>query len=298
MCDSANMMVIGVYSGGTGCRAAIGTIADGVLARTEGGRANVSTGPDLAIRNVRAAVDLAATKSGTAPEALKAARADLGLAGGMAAKERNRIALALLYCQTKVTDERPTVVTGALGDEDGYLLSVGTGTIVAANAGGICRYIGGWGFHVSDQASGAWLGRAALERILLCHDGLAKHTDLTRALFAHFGDDPNKIVSFSMSAKPGDYGALTPDIVAAGQNGDSFGRYVMTQGADYLSRSLSQLGFQTGDVLCLTGGLGPHYAQYLPRETLTRQITLRGSALDGAFELARSAATQLESNAL
>ncbi|CAN0599943.1 unnamed protein product, partial [Ectocarpus sp. 12 AP-2014] len=136
--------------------------------------------------------------------------------------------------------------------------------------------------------SGAWLGRAALEQVLLCHDGLADHGDLTRTLFAEFDNDPNAIVAFSMSAKPGDYAAFAPDVVSAADSGDASGQAFMAKGANYLIRGLNALGFQPGDTLCLSGGVGGHYARYLPASILSGNIGPRGTALDGAFHLAKS----------
>ncbi len=187
-------------------------------------------------------------------------------------------------------------LSGALGGgavPSGFLVAVGTGTIIAASHGGAFDYVGGWGFHVSDQASGGWLGRATLERVLLCHDGLADHTDLTRAIFSKFDDDPNAIVSFSISAKPVDFATLAPDIIAAGGVGDDWASEIMKDGADYIVRGLSKLGFLPGDTLCFSGGVGPYYTQYLPPGFLNGHVAPIGSALDGAFELAKLGAANI-----
>ncbi|WP_299503730.1 BadF/BadG/BcrA/BcrD ATPase family protein [uncultured Roseobacter sp.] len=296
MSDSAQMLLIGVDGGGTGCRAAIGTLSGGIAARAEGGRANAASDPDLAVENIVMTVKAAAAKANLDESALENAVAHLGLAGVMTADDSRRIATALPYKSSVVTDDRPTAVTGALGGNDGFLLSVGTGTIVAGSNGGTFGYVGGWGFHVADQGSGAWLGRAGLEQVLLCHDGLADHSDLTRALFAGFNDDPNAIVSFSMSAKPGDFGALAPAIVTAAEQGDTWAQELMARGADYLLRGLLVLGFEPGNALCLTGGVGPCYARYLPPDALSGQIKSRGTALDGAYYLAKSSLAETRSS--
>lgn len=291
MSDSSNILLIAVDGGGTGCRAAIGTCSQGMIARAEGGRANFASDPELAIRNILAVVTLAAQNAGIAeaaiPAALNGAYAHLGLAGVMTPQDSARVASALPYACAIVTDDRQTAVAGALAGEDGALLSIGTGTIVAANTAEGFRSVSGWGFHVSDQASGAWLGRAALVQVLLCHDGIEGHSPLTRALFAQFGVDPNAIVAFSMSAKAGDYATLAPEIISQAQAGDPWGRKIMAIGADYLSRALAQVGFRSGDPLCLIGGVGPYYAEFLPPDLLIGRTPSRGTALDGAFHLAK-----------
>jgi len=288
MSDSSHTLVIGVDGGGTGCRVAIGTVADGVLSRAEGGRANVASDPALAIKNVINTVEAAASNGAIAIERLKGATAHLGLAGVMTNQGAGKVASAFPYLNVTVTDDRPTALNGAFGGQDGFLLSVGTGTIAVAATDGVYRSVGGWGFHVSDHASGSWLGHKCLRHVLLCHDGIDLHSDLTRALFAKFHNDPNEIVAFSMSAKPGDYGVFAPEVVESANAGDPVGRKIVERGASHLMRCLGGLRFNSGDPLCLTGGVGPHYARYLPDKITAGLINRRGDALDGAFALARA----------
>ena len=295
MSDSDHTLLIGVDGGGTGCRVAAGTLAKGVLGRAEGGRANATSDPALAIRNVLETVHAAAQVAGFSAEALNDAVAHIGLAGVMTADDSTRIANALPFAHASVTDDRPTAIAGALGDQDGYLLAIGTGTIVASSQRGEFTYVGGWGFQISDQSSGAWLGNMALRRTILCHDGLTSHSDLTHGLLLRFNDDPNEIVRFAAGATPRDYATLAPKIVEAANAGDLWGLTIMKEGADYLVQALSTLGFLPGDALCLTGGVGPHYAPYLPAEALRGRVSSRGGSLDGAFQLAaRHAANEKE----
>lgn len=295
MLTTQQTLLIGVDGGGTGCRAAIGTAAQGILGRADGGRANATSDPALAIDNVRSTIDAAARSAGLPPSAIETAIAHVGLAGVMTPDDSARIAAALPMQRCVVTDDRPTAVTGALGSKDGFLMSVGTGTIIATRKGADFGFVSGWGFQVSDQASGAWLGRAALEQVLLCHDGIATFTPLIRAIFAKFDNDPNSIVAFCATAKPGDYATLAPDIIVAARDGEPWGQSIMAKGADYLLRGLTSLGFSAGDTLCLSGGVGPSYADFLSGDILRGRAEPRGSALDGAFLLAKAALSkQLE----
>ncbi|MDO7557318.1 MAG: hypothetical protein MUR46_05840 [Loktanella sp.] len=286
MTHSEHSILIGVDGGGTGCRVAVGTLADGVLAQAEGGPANATSDIALAIQNVASTIEVALKTAGLSASD---ATVHVGLAGVMGRNEVDKIAAAFPYKTITVTDDRPTAITGALGGKDGYLLSIGTGSIAAASKVSKFAYVGGWGFQVSDHASGAWLGRAALEQVLLCFDGLAEHTALTREIFKKYNQDPNKIVTFCQSATPRDYAALAPDIIKGAQENDPWGRAIMGKGAAFLMRNLTRLGFQNGDTLCLSGGVGPHYADYLPKGANQGLIPAQGSALDGAFQLAKQA---------
>lgn len=288
MTDSVHSFIIGVDGGGTGCRAAIGTPASGVLGRAEAGRANATSDPALAVKSILDAVIAATQQAGIPLDRLPTATAHIGIAGVLSAQDCERVTAALPYRNVTMTDDRPTVVMGALGDTTGGLLSVGTGTITALKTPNGVTYLGGWGFQVSDQASGAWLGRCALERVLLCCDGLFEHTPLTRSLLSKFDESPNAIATFAASARPGDFGAFAREIIAHARDGDPWGQCIMQSGADHLTRSLAALGFRPGQRLCLTGGVGPYYKQYLPEDYVAGHADALGTALDGAFALARA----------
>jgi len=284
-------LLIAIDGGGTGCRAAIGTQRDGILGRASGGRANIGNDPNKTLVNVRGAVEEAAASAGLPHAALEDATAFIGLAGMNIARDEARLRAALPYARIIADDDRPACVVGALGEGvAGWVLAIGTGTIVAATDGAGFRYVGSWGFHLADQGSGAWLGRGALDRALQCHDGLMPHSDLTRALMADFGNNPDAFVAFSLTAHPGDYAAFAPKVIAASEAGDRHAEALMQEGATYYVRALKALEFTPGDPLCLLGGIGPHYARFLPRDHLTGQIAARGSALDGAFQLLCKAA--------
>ncbi|MFG6566283.1 BadF/BadG/BcrA/BcrD ATPase family protein [Sulfitobacter sp. 1A13679] len=286
-------LLIAVDGGGTGCRAAIGTQRDGILGRASGGRANIGNDPDQTLINIRTTVEAAASSAGLPAEALAGATAFLGLAGMNVARDAARLRAALPYARIIAEDDRPACVVGALGEgAAGWVLAIGTGTIVAATDGTAFRYVGSWGFHLADQGSGAWLGRGALDLALQCHDGVLPQSDLTRALLADFADDPEAFVAFSLTAQPGDYAAFAPKVIAAAEAGDDHAQALMREGAAYYTRALKALDFAPGDPLCLLGGIGPHYTPYLPEDHLAGRIAARGTALDGAFHLACKAAAE------
>ncbi|MFC6589029.1 BadF/BadG/BcrA/BcrD ATPase family protein [Sulfitobacter pacificus] len=286
-------LLIGVDGGGTGCRVAIGTHVEGVLGRAEGGSANATSNFEKTIENVTSTVEKAVVAAGISLEVLSDARAHLGLAGAISDEDKLRVSRALPYAESVVTDDRATTVFGALRGDDGYVVSVGTGTIVGGSTAGAFRFVGGWGFQVSDHGSGAWLGRNILEQVLLGYDGLLESSALTETVFSQFDNDPSKIVAFCSAATPGAFATLAPAIVAGAGRGDPIGKDLMARGAGYLMQGLARLGFQAGDSLCLIGGLGPHYADYFTAGSLKGRIPAKGSALDGAFALARSGKTKL-----
>ncbi|MCB2110566.1 MAG: hypothetical protein H6895_07565 [Defluviimonas sp.] len=277
-------ILIGLDGGGTSCRVAL--LRAGERFEVTHGPANVSTDFDAAMATVTGALEAAAAAAGLTLAGLAGAPAHLGLAGVMSPAIAERVKSALPLGRATVTDDRPTTVAGALGAEDGAVAAIGTGSFVGRQAQGRLAGVGGWGFYIGDQASGAWLMRRCLEEVMLVVDGLGPASDLQRAILAEHGDDPGRIVLFSLDARPADYGRMARRIVEAAEAGDPLGSRLMDEGAGYIRAALAVLGWTRGERLCLTGGLGPAYARWMG-ETATAP---RGSALDGALLLAARAA--------
>jgi glucosamine kinase len=297
MTDSGEDLLIGVDGGGTGCRVAVGNASHGIIAESAGPRANVSSDLRGAIANICDTVLDAAQKAGWSEKDLVNATAHLGLAGVMSAQTSQAVAEELPYKNSIVTSDVPTAIMGAMGGEDGFLAAIGTGTFITRSCGGVHRSVGGWGLNVADQASGSWLGREALNRALLCHDGLLEHTDLTTDLMKHFENDPVLISAFAQNASPRDFGAFCPAVIQAADAGDEIGSALLELGTDYILQCLTALNFSANDTLYLGGGVGPQYSEYIRKRSDIRVSHPKNSGVFGAFELAKqtSQSTQMVS---
>ncbi|MFK7836709.1 MAG: BadF/BadG/BcrA/BcrD ATPase family protein [Sulfitobacter sp.] len=285
MSQSKNTVVVAADGGGTGCRAAAGTLGAGILGQAARGPGNVHSDFKGAIANLTDAIDAALVQAGHADTPLAEVTAHLGVAGAHSEVEMAAVADALPYGSVTVSGDRATSVRGALGEVDGYVVALGTGTILARQRALEMTTVSGWGFELSDQASGAWLGHQVLRAATMAEDGMTPHTDLTRRVLEVHGG-LIETIHFTSVASPGDYAPLARHVITQAKNGDPVGRDLMAQGAAFLARGLRTLGFVKGDLLVLAGGVGPHYADYLP-EDLTKKIAApKGTALDGAFAMA------------
>ncbi|MCV2869990.1 hypothetical protein OEW28_15270 [Defluviimonas sp. WL0002] len=277
-------LYIGIDGGGTSSRA---VLVDGDRRiEVRGGPANAMRF-DAAMRAVNALIADLAGRAGLDPGELVHALAHVGLAGVMTPEMSARVAAALPLRDAVVTDDQPTAIAGALGSRWGAVAAIGTGSFVGRQSGAGIRVLGGWGLPIGDQASGARLGRRLLEELMLAVDGLRPHSDLTRDLLSEHENSAANVVLFSTGASAADFATLAPRIVASALAGDTVGASLMREGADYIRACLTTLDHRHDEPLCLMGGLGPAYADWLGADLSARVKAPLGTSLDGALALAR-----------
>jgi glucosamine kinase len=279
MIESRASSLIGIDGGGSSCRFAL--LRDGARFEVTLGAANAFSDRAGTIATLRDGIARLAAQAGMSDAEVAAARLHAGLAGIMTPADAAEVAAALPVRAARVTDDRPTTLRGALGDAEGTLAAIGTGSFFGRQSGGQAAFIGGWGFRLGDEAAGAWLGRALLSATLHTVDGLRPRTDLSAAVLAGFGS-PSALVTAAQGYAPRDFGALAARVVEAAGEGDPLALDLMREGAGWVVRSATALGWTRAEPLCLTGGLGPHYARFLDADIRAP----RANALEGALALA------------
>lgn len=276
-------ILVAADGGGTACRLAL--VAGGRRVDLCTGAANIHVDPDGAAATLREGLTRLAARAGLDPGDLARAVGYFALAGANAPAAAARVARHLPLGLVRIEDDRRAALAGALEDRDGTLAGIGTGSFLARQKCCAVDLRGGWGFVLGDEASGGWLGRMALARVLHAADGLVPDSGLTRALAARLGG-PQGILDMVATARPGDVAALAPDVVAAAAARDAAGLALMRDGADYIARAACAIGWRSPEAFCLTGGLGPAYGPYLPDDLVAALRPAAGSGLDGALRLA------------
>lgn len=283
---------IGIDGGGTRCRFALAT-PEGRFEEVLGG-ANVHTDLDKSINVLRAGLAALADASGLEPDRFNEIPAYAGLAGVIDKRSACAIEEALdLTCLT-VEDDRRSTVVGALGHVDGVVAGIGTGSFVGRQAAGSTRFTGGYGADLGDEASGCWLGRKLLSALLHSRDGLLEASPLINQTWTQYDGRLDQVLAIGKNAAPFEIADFAPRIVAAAEDGDAVGAALMREGAAYIEASMAALGRRAGEPVCLTGGLGKHYAAYLCADIAACVREPEGNALHGALLLAgtRSAPKQ------
>jgi len=195
------------------------------------------------------------------------------------------------------TTDAHAACVGAHGGRDGGIIIVGTGSVGWALRGGTVYRVGGWGFPVSDEGSGAWLGCEAARRVLWAHDGRIPWTGLLQTLYERFERDPHQIVHWMGTALSRDFGGLAPLIIDYVAHDDSEARELLRSAAghiDLIAERLAALGVHR---LALAGGLAPSIESWLAPATRMLLVPAEGDALSGALSLARQELSAAEASA-
>ena len=274
-------LFLGIDGGGTGCRAALADSEGHVLGRGLGGPANINTNVDGAAASILAATAQALAGSGTDPHNLIAT---LGLAGGTITAATQRLAELLPFAKLQIVNDAITAARGALGADDGILAALGTGSVFAVQRAGKVRQVGGRGFLMGDEGSGAVMGRAVLADAMRAGDGFLPMTPLLQDLLTEYGGAEG-IISFGNRASPAQFGELAPRIV---NSGDDAANRIFTRAVEDVRHILTVL--QDGDNMpvVFVGGLGGYYAARLNGPWPVQPA--RGDGVDGALLMARQLA--------
>jgi glucosamine kinase len=281
------LLFLGVDGGGTGCRARLADWAGTVLGKGVAGPANVRVSLEESIRSVREAAGQCLAEAGAS--FADRVVACLALAG---ASEPREAAAALaasrgLFHRVVVTTDAHAACVGAHAGADGGIIIIGTGSIGWAVEGGRSFRVGGWGFPVSDEGGGAWLGAEAVRRTLWAHDGRLAWTPLLRSVSAEFDPDPHAIVRWMGSARPRDFGRLAPHVIEHATAADPVAAAIMRLAAGHIDTIAARLGDHGAARLALMGGLARAMEPWLGEGTRARLVPPAGDAVDGALRMAR-----------
>ena len=289
MTESLSSEVLAVDGGGTRCRVAL---SDGSrVVSVETGSANVSTDMAGGVQEILRGLGGLAERLGRPVETLHTLPAFVGLAGVTGDDVAERLRAALPLARVRIEDDRPAALRGALGERPGAVAHCGTGSFFASKIDGQVRLAGGWGPVLGDEASAQWLGRVALGLTLETVDGIRDPSGLSDLFLSEYGGSAG-IVRFAGRARPSDIGGLARAVTEHAGTGDALARAAMQAGADHIARALPLIGWVQGLAICLTGGLGPHFASYLPGDMQADLAEPEGVPLDGALALAREFAKE------
>ncbi|MBI1198595.1 MAG: hypothetical protein GC203_12090 [Phenylobacterium sp.] len=282
----SQLLLLGVDAGGTRCRARLADAAGRVLAEGHGGPANLLSDPTGAWSSIERAIAGALDSAGLTGASPDRIAAVMGLAGLDPARPQAPADWPLARFQAcRVETDAYVAQVGAFGGGDGAILIVGTGSVGLLVLRGQQTSVGGYGAAVSDEGSGAWIGLEAVRRALWAFDRRRPGSHMTAQVLAAVGSPPIT-QAWANAARPADFAALAPLVVAAAEAGDRQAADILEEAACHLDRILARLADAGARQVVLAGGLAEALRPRLKTEAL-EFVEPQGAALDGALRLAQ-----------
>ena len=285
---TADSLFVGVDGGGTGCRTRIEDAEGRVLGTGIAGPAALRIGVSRALAEVEKACCAALNEAGLEADALNSLHAAVGLAGVGRKGALKELALQPHHFRSVVyTDDATIACIGAHGGRDGGIVIVGTGSVGFALIGGREVRVGGYGFPISDEGSGADLGLSAIRLALRAYDERTIGTSLTRDIMMRFHNDPFETVAWMDGATATDYATFAPLVMRHADAGDQIARRIVRDAAEQIDELVRRLSECGASRVALLGGLASSMQPWLAPDVQRRLVAVEGDAVDGALRLAR-----------
>ena len=295
---------LGIDGGGTKTTCIVGD-DHAELARAEAAGSNViRVGEDSARDALYAAIRDACAKANVDPARI--ARTVAGIAGVGRPEIRQFIVEALRGAvggEVRVVSDAEIALYAAFGDNPGVIVIAGTGSIALGQDASLRKKTaraGGWGWAVSDEGSGPWIGRAAVAAILQARDRGTIAQLEQPVLLSWQIENIEQLVRHANTIPPPDFGALLRDVVATANSGDNFATAILAQ-AGYELANLAEIATNrlfppaTTIQVAMSGGVFAHAPHV--REAFTQSLQTEmpnaavqpelGDPAQGALQMAR-----------
>jgi len=235
-CDRTTLVSIflGIDGGGSQTTCVIGDEKSVLSKGTSGGSNVVRVGERRARESLGAAIQQACSAADISPAKIE--RTCVGIAGGtgpeIAAVVR-RLLSEFVSGEIEVAGDMVIAMEAAFGSGPGVIVIAGTGSIAyGRNSAGETARAGGWGFAISDEGSGHWIGRSAVAASMRACDeaGAESASVLLDGVMKSWGvSTREQLVVTANAAPPPNFAALLPAVLSAADAGDATARGVLTQ---------------------------------------------------------------------
>lgn len=281
---------LGVDGGGTNCRIRLADANLVTLAEARGGRSNLQLeAGDPAYVSIKEGTREVFAMAGLDFAETARTHACFGMAGARLSSARQAFAARdWPFAKVTVYDDIDIARAGAHEGEDGAVIIVGTGSAGMALVKGKRYQVGGWGFHIGDQMSGAILGRELVRYAVEAADGLVPASPLTDAVIETLGGSLDAVMAWSFDKRqPADYGALMPMFIEYFENNDPVAAELMEIELGYIDRYVNYFKARGAQKLAVVGGFGQRLLPLLEIRYGDYVSLPRAEPLHGALILAR-----------
>ena len=231
---------LGIDGGGTKTRCILGDETT-VLARVMTGGSNiVRLGEEQARDALLNAIRQVCGIARISPDEIRAVCIGAAGAGRPEIEAKTRRILAEVIPgsvpHVEVVGDSVIALEAAFGEGSGVIAIAGTGSIVyGRDAAARTARAGGWGFAVSDEGSGHWIGRRAVSLILNARDRDLQTTLTAMILEAWKLDSIDELVQRANSTPPPEFPRLFPIVLHAADEGDAVARNLLADAGTELA---------------------------------------------------------------
>ncbi len=233
---------LGIDGGGSKTSCLIGDDTHILGIGTAPGSNVVRVGEGNAREAFAAAIQQACAEARLAPQQIT--RTCVGVAG--AARPQiseivHRLLSELVSGEIEVLGDMSIALEAAFGPGPGVIVIAGTGSIAyGRNAAGETARAGGWGFAISDEGSGHWIGRTAISAAMRAWDGSAagQVPALAASILKSWSlETREQLVLAGNAAPPPNFASLVPAVLLAADAGDPVAWGVLAQAGGELATS-------------------------------------------------------------
>jgi glucosamine kinase len=231
---------LGIDGGGTKTRCVLGSETAVLATAVSGGSNVVRLGEALARSSLHAAVRQVCLATNISADRIDAVC--IGAAGAarpeIATQLRNIFAEIDPHFTARIEIAGDSVIAlhAAFHSGPGVVAIAGTGSIVyGRDASGNTARAGGWGFAISDEGSGHWIGRDAISALLRARDE-GRETALTAlVLDAWKLEGHEALIQRANATPPPEFPRLFPIVVQAADEGDVIARELLARAGHELA---------------------------------------------------------------
>jgi len=230
---------LGIDGGGSKTSCLLGDERSILGTGSAGGSNVVRVGEERARESFSAAIRDACRAAGVDPRQIQ--RTCVGVAG--AARPQigeivHRLLAGIVGGEIEIAGDMVIALEAAFAGEAGVVVVAGTGSIAyGVNAEKQAARAGGWGFAVSDEGSGHWIGRSSVAAALRASDEDAENRALLKKILAAWQLKTHEELVLKANGSPApDFAALFPVTLAASAEGDEVAREVLTRAGEELAR--------------------------------------------------------------
>ena len=282
--------LVGVDGGGTATRALVARRDGRVLGQGHAGPSALGQGIDRAWVQIQLAVAGAFESAGLATPAWERCALGAGLSGVSNRPWRDEFVARNVGFATLIAEtDSFTMLLGAHGGKPGAIVAAGTGSIgEVLRPDGTRTCVGGWGFPVSDEGSGAWLGLRAVRMAQCAMDGRINAGPLVRHVWATCGDSRDALQAWCDEARQFAYAQLAP-AVFSNEAADPAAAQLLGKAVSSLDAIALALDPQGGLPLAVCGSIGRRLADRLSPVVRSRLVDAADGPAAGALTLIRRA---------